>query len=447
VLSSSADSVFDQAPSVAINASGDLVAAWAGEGAGGRMRLWSVVGRASGEFERPQLLSADGRPTASVAIDATGRAIAAWVGGPTGRAMYAVRPAGRRFGRPRFLGLAPPNERSSDEEVFVAAGANRFALAWRGYVGRVNAGGQRMPGLTNAVAVRVSDPATGRLGRTVVLGRGSLGGGEPWIRPLSVSDAGAVLVQWASFAGSSQALVVRRLLATRTVGGGAFESVQLPDPVERPDGYQNRVVLISAPGGRMAALLDRTERSGESPGPTLPPAISRFGPSGFSAPVLAPAANPHLSAAAAAAFGVAEEVFVAWVDQPRRAFPQADVGPLRLAVLDAAGSFSRNTLLSTGLSRGPMAARLGDGRVLFLWSAGGDRAVGGRYRAALVDQAGEPAAIPAPSGRPALDWYGSHYRELAATGDYAALIWEEFHRRRSSAAPPQGRVLISVGRF
>ena len=368
-------------------------------------------------------MGANAFEAASVALDSTGGAVAAWREGPLGRVVYALRAAGGGFGRPRNAGPPPPSDRATDVRPFVAAGAGRFVVAWYAYVPRVGPGGERLRGLMQVARVRVGSLATGRLGPPVTLGESLTDFIVAGSRPVAIEETGAVRVLWWRVA-SSPGRAWEAVMSVLGPGQRSFQTVRLPDPVSRPDAYHDSTVLVSAPGGRLAALLFRAQLDGDFPDPALPPALSRLAPAGFPPPAFAPAANPGQSTSASAAFGKGDEILVAWIDRPRRVITYDDqVGPLRVAVLNAEGSFTNIRLLSSGHARRPTAARLDDGRVLTLWSTGS------RYQAALSDRAGRLAPTAVPRGRP-------FHREFVTAGRYAALIGQR-----------RDRVVASVRRF
>ena len=170
-------------PAVAINAAGDVLAAWAATDGGVYAREVFADGRI-GVIRR----LGDAPPRGSVAVDAAlgagRRGVVAWSWGPcgtTGATMVAYARAGRRFGRARVLDHMPRLQETPCEAQAAAALRPHDAalVAW-------SARG------TPGAAVRASDLAAGRPQRARTLSDrygGELGG-------LAGDPQGDALVGW-----------------------------------------------------------------------------------------------------------------------------------------------------------------------------------------------------------------------------------------------------------
>jgi len=152
-----------QAPAVAMNAQGDVVAAWSNFATGDN-RIEAAFRPAGGAFTAPQILACPcPGPTggADAAIDGQGNAVVVWVLGNESRVQAAFRPAGGSFGTPETLDLSAAPEAGTPAVAMDPAG-NALAI-WEGTDGthiRIKVA-FRAPGGTFGAIQTLSDAGQG----------------------------------------------------------------------------------------------------------------------------------------------------------------------------------------------------------------------------------------------------------------------------------------------
>jgi len=391
---------FDEpVPRVAVASDGTSIATFArGEA------IYAVTGDRRGRFSRPRRLGRWAAITSVVAAGRGGAALAAW------EAPDGIRIAIRtRTGRPLRTRLLAGSNGEAINDLAVADDPrggwfmleSQFSDKTRH--NRVRAFTLR-PDATLALA-----PQT--------LGQGSFGADARPIRALAVDDRGHATAVFTSDQGP---------MASEGVHAGHFGP---PQPLGGERFSDPRVAAAPAPGGALIAMTN-TADCGDV-GCFGAPVALRLGrggpPSPFQVPALAhpnrafgPSIAPLGSGAAALVFSLK--------DAPRAFDNRA---PVRAVVVrDGAAPGPLQTLTSKPAGE-PIAAALGGGRALVLWS--GARGFG----AALAGPDGRFRTTAEPPGPPPPPFHTNPTnRALATAGPYALVGWSR-----------AGRVRLSLRRF